>query len=55
MFFERADDDAPAVAVPVGTQIGLLVAAAGIVVVGVYPQPFIQFVTDSIQMIGSLM
>ncbi|HSJ55853.1 MAG TPA: NADH-quinone oxidoreductase subunit N [Anaerolineae bacterium] len=55
MFFERADDEAPAVAVPVGAQIGLLVAAAGIVIVGLYPQPFIQFVTDSIQMIGTLL
>ncbi|MBN1661136.1 MAG: NADH-quinone oxidoreductase subunit N, partial [Anaerolineae bacterium] len=55
IFFERADEDAPAVSVPVGTQIGLLVACAGIVIIGLYPQPFIQFVTDSIQMIGTLM
>jgi hypothetical protein len=28
------------------------VTAAGILVVGIYPQPFIEFATESIQMLG---
>jgi len=52
MFFEPPDEDAEPVAVSMGLRVGLLVTAVGIVVVGIYPQPFIEFATKSIQMIG---
>jgi proton-translocating NADH-quinone oxidoreductase chain N len=52
MFFEPAEEGAAPVVVPRGVKVGLLVAAIGIVVVGVYPEPFINFATDSIQMLA---
>jgi proton-translocating NADH-quinone oxidoreductase chain N len=52
MFFERAEDDAAPVVVSTGVKLGLLAAAVATVVIGIYPQPFIQFVTDSIEMVG---
>ena len=54
MFFEPADEGAEAIAVPVGLKVGLLVAAAGILVVGLYPQPFIELATESIQMLAAV-
>jgi NADH:ubiquinone oxidoreductase subunit 2 (subunit N) len=52
IFFEKADEDATPIKVPVGVAIALIVSAAAVVVVGVYPQPFLEFATDSIQMLG---
>jgi NADH-quinone oxidoreductase subunit N len=52
MFFEPADQEAPPVSVPVGLKVGLALCAAGILVIGLYPQPFINLATESIQMLG---
>jgi proton-translocating NADH-quinone oxidoreductase chain N len=54
MFFETADEDAGPIAVPISLKIGLALTAAGILVIGVYPQPFIDLVTESAQMLGML-
>jgi NADH-quinone oxidoreductase subunit N len=54
MFFEQAEEDAEPIRVPTGLKVGLLLTAAGILVVGLYPDPFIQFATDSIQMFAAL-
>lgn len=51
MFFEPADEGAAPVAVPAGLRAGLLLTAVGILVVGLYPDPFIRLATDSIQML----
>jgi NADH:ubiquinone oxidoreductase subunit 2 (subunit N) len=52
MFFEPEEEDAEPVAVPAGLRFGLLLTAAGILIVGIYPQPFLQFATESIQMLS---
>jgi len=52
MFFEPADLEAAPVAVPVGLKVGLALTAIGILVIGLYPQPFINLATESIQMLG---
>jgi NADH:ubiquinone oxidoreductase subunit 2 (subunit N) len=52
IFFEPADENAAAITVPAGLKLGLIVTAAGILAVGLYPQPFIELATRSIQMIG---
>jgi NADH-quinone oxidoreductase subunit N len=52
MFFEPADEDAAPVAVPLGPKIGLALTAIAIIVIGIYPQPFIDLATESIQMLG---
>lgn len=52
MFFEEAAEDAGPVAVPLGLQVGLVLTAVAILVVGLYPQPFIEMATESIQMLG---
>jgi NADH-quinone oxidoreductase subunit N len=52
MFFEPADEGAEQVALPAGLKVGLAVTAAGILVIGVYPQPFLDLATESIQMLG---
>jgi NADH-quinone oxidoreductase subunit N len=54
MFFEPAEEGAESLAVPVGVRVGLVVTAVGILVVGIYPQPFLEFATKSIQMAGTL-
>ncbi|MGD2206245.1 MAG: NADH-quinone oxidoreductase subunit N, partial [Anaerolineae bacterium] len=53
MFFEQADEGAESIRLPSGVQVGLLLAAVGILVVGLYPDPFINFATDSIQMLAA--
>jgi NADH-quinone oxidoreductase subunit N len=53
MFFETADEDAQPVAVPLGLKAGLLAAGAGILIVGLYPDPFIRLATNSIQMLAA--
>jgi proton-translocating NADH-quinone oxidoreductase chain N len=52
MFFEPADEDAASFEVPLGLKIGLAVMTVGILAVGVYPQPFLELATESIQMLG---
>jgi len=52
MFFEQAEEGAGPVQVPWSLKVGLAVTAAGILIVGLYPQPFIEFATQSVQMIG---
>jgi proton-translocating NADH-quinone oxidoreductase chain N len=51
MFFEPADEGAEPVAVSLGLRFGLLLTTAGILVVGIYPEPFLQFATNSMQMV----
>ncbi len=54
MFFESAEEGAQSLSVPLGLKVGLAVTAAGILVIGVYPQPFMNLATQSIQMIGMI-
>jgi NADH:ubiquinone oxidoreductase subunit 2 (subunit N) len=53
MFFEDAVDGAQAIAVPVGLKAGLVLTAVGILVVGLYPDPFIRLATNSIQILAA--
>ena len=52
MFFEPAGEGAEQIALPAGLKVGLAVTAVGILVIGVYPQPFLDLATESIQMLG---
>ncbi|MFN2184086.1 MAG: NADH-quinone oxidoreductase subunit N, partial [Anaerolineae bacterium] len=52
MFFEQAEEGAEPVPVPLGLKVGLAITAAGILVVGLYPQPFLDLATESMQMLG---
>jgi proton-translocating NADH-quinone oxidoreductase chain N len=52
MFFEPAEEDAKPVPVGIGLKVGLAITALGILVVGVYPQPFLDLATESMQMLG---
>jgi NADH-quinone oxidoreductase subunit N len=52
MFFEPAEEQAGPVALPAGLKVGLAVTAIGILVIGIYPQPFLDLATESIQMLG---
>jgi NADH-quinone oxidoreductase subunit N len=54
MFFEPAGEEDEPFAVPLGFKIGLGVATAGILVIGLYPQPFIDLATQSAQMLGMI-
>ena len=54
MFFEPADKEAGPLAVSAGLKVGLAVTAVGILVIGLYPQPFIVFATRSMQMLAAL-
>lgn len=54
MFFESADEGATPITVPLGVKVGLALTAVGILVVGLYPQPFIRLATDSIQMLAAI-
>jgi proton-translocating NADH-quinone oxidoreductase chain N len=54
MFFVQADEGAPPLSVPVGLKVGLAVTAMGILVIGIYPQPFINLATESMEMIGTI-
>jgi proton-translocating NADH-quinone oxidoreductase chain N len=53
MFFVPAEDGAQPVAVSLGIKVGLAITAVGILIVGIYPQPFIDFATESIQMVAT--
>jgi NADH-quinone oxidoreductase subunit N len=52
MFFEPADEDAKPVVVTTPVKVGLAVTTVGILAIGLYPQPFIDLATQSIQMLG---
>jgi NADH-quinone oxidoreductase subunit N len=52
MFFEPAEEGAPSFTVPVGVKVGLAITAVGILVVGIYPQPFLNLTTQSMMMLG---
>ena len=52
MFFEKAEEGAQSLSVSLGLKMGLAVTAAGILVIGIYPQPFMDLATKSMQMIG---
>jgi proton-translocating NADH-quinone oxidoreductase chain N len=52
MFFESAGEEAQAFSVPLGLKVGLAITAVGILVIGIYPQPFLDLATESIQMLG---
>jgi NADH:ubiquinone oxidoreductase subunit 2 (subunit N) len=52
MYFEQAKEDAGQVSISVGARVGLAVTAVGILVLGIYPQPFLDFATESMQMLG---
>jgi proton-translocating NADH-quinone oxidoreductase chain N len=54
MFFVKADEGAQPLSVPLGLKVGLAVTALGILVVGIYPQPFMELATESIQMVGTI-
>jgi proton-translocating NADH-quinone oxidoreductase chain N len=49
MFFDPLAEDAPPFHVPLGIKIGLMVATVAILVVGVFPQPFLELATQSMQ------
>ncbi|MBN1136807.1 MAG: NADH-quinone oxidoreductase subunit N [Anaerolineae bacterium] len=53
IFFEPADEGAAPIAVPAGLKVGLALAAVGILLIGVYPQPFINLATQSMQMLAA--
>lgn len=52
IFFVPEEEGASPVEVSVGIKVGLAITAVGILVIGIYPQPFIEFATQSIQMLG---
>ena len=54
MFFEEAEEGAQPISLPAGLKAGLIVTAAGILVVGFYPQPFLEFATRSMQMLAAI-
>jgi NADH-quinone oxidoreductase subunit N len=53
IFFEPADEGASRIAVPAGLQVGLVLVTVGIVLIGLYPQPFIDLATKSMQMLAA--
>ena len=54
MFFEPAEEGAEALSIPMGFKVGLGVTAALVLVIGIYPEPFIRFATESIQMLAPM-
>jgi NADH-quinone oxidoreductase subunit N len=52
IFFEPVDEGAAPVTVSLGLKIGLALTTVAIVVIGLYPQPFVEMATKSIQMLG---
>lgn len=54
IFFEPALEEAVPIAVPAGLKVGLALVAVGIVVIGIYPQPFIDLATQSMQMLAAV-
>ena len=54
MYFEPPGEGFGQVGISVGARVGLVVTAVGILVLGIYPQPFLDFATESMQMLGML-
>jgi proton-translocating NADH-quinone oxidoreductase chain N len=54
MFFEQPDEDAASLSVPTGLKVGLAITAVAVLVIGIYPQPFLELATESIQMLGTV-
>jgi NADH:ubiquinone oxidoreductase subunit 2 (subunit N) len=54
MFFEPAEEGASPIPVPTGLKVGLAVTAAAILAIGIYPQPFINLATQSVQMLAAV-
>jgi len=52
IFFEPADEGAAPIAVPAGLKVGLALVAVGVVLIGIYPQPFINLATQSMEMLA---
>jgi len=52
IFFEPADEGAAPIAVPAGLKVGMALVVVGILAIGVYPQPFINLATQSMQMLA---
>jgi NADH:ubiquinone oxidoreductase subunit 2 (subunit N) len=48
IFFEPAEEGAASIRVPPGLLAGLAVTTLGILVIGLYPEPFIRFANESI-------
>jgi proton-translocating NADH-quinone oxidoreductase chain N len=53
MFFEPAGEAAETITISGGLRFGLLFTAVGILIIGLYPDPFIRMATDSIQMLAA--
>ena len=53
MFFEPADEGAAPIAVPAGLKVGLALVSVGVLLIGFYPQPFINLATQSMQMLAA--
>ena len=53
IFFEPADEGAAPIAVPAGLKVGLALASVGVLLIGFYPQPFINLATQSMQMLAA--
>jgi NADH-quinone oxidoreductase subunit N len=54
MFFEPADEGSGSLEISPAFKAGLAITAVGILVIGVFPQPFINLATNSIQMLGRM-
>jgi proton-translocating NADH-quinone oxidoreductase chain N len=54
MFFEQADEGDEPLKVSAGLRFGLALTAVGILVVGLYPQPFLEFATRSMYMLAAI-
>jgi NADH-quinone oxidoreductase subunit N len=52
MFFEPAEEGSGPLELSPAFKAGLAIAAVGILVIGIFPQPFLHLATDSIQMLG---
>jgi len=54
IFFEAADKEAGPIAVPIGLKVGLALVTVAILVIGIYPQPFIDLATQSMEMLAAV-
>ena len=52
IFFEKAGEEDGPVKVSPWLSVALAVTGAAILIVGIYPQPFIEFATESMYMLG---
>jgi NADH:ubiquinone oxidoreductase subunit 2 (subunit N) len=51
IFFEPAEEGASSIRVPPGLLAGMAVTVTGILVIGLYPEPFIQFANQAIHIL----